>query len=229
MINPFNLKTDDKNELKFKKAILFFLSFIGLILLIFLIYFIININKTATIEILVSPIDATVKIGENTFNTNQTIRIEPGTYDISIKHEGFYDYNGKIEAKKNQTAYILECLPLNPEIDNYYKRNEQDNLRCDAIGDKKADIESLNIIEKNTDKIYSLTPSGSYSDGYKIYTKNKTDEDEAENKKITIIIYLYTCADEKSAKYQTYKQNALNKLKAFNINLDNYNIEYLKC
>ena len=228
MINPFNLKTNDENELKFKKAILFFLGIIGLILLAFGIYFVININKTATVEILVSPIDATVKIGQNTFSTKQTIRVEPGTYDISITRDGFYSYTGQIEAKKGKTSYVLECLSRVPESTINYNYDEY-NKRCLNISDMEVDLEYADYLEKNTDKIYSLTPSGSYSDGYKIYTKNKTDENEAENEKITIIIYLYTCADEKSAKYQTYKQNALNKLKAFDINLDNYNIEYSKC
>ena len=221
MLNPFDLKTNDEHELKIKKAILFAIGVLGIILLVAIIHFIINLPKTSKIEILVAPKDAVVEIGDKKFGTEKTIRIEPGTYKVKIHREGFIDYEGEIEAKKDETSYILEYLIETESTKNYYKNNDDDHSRRQTIEDLRADHFKDNS-NMNSDKIFSLTPFDDYVGGYKITAKD-------EGEKTTLTIYIYTCNDENADDYKRFKGNALKHLEDIGININNYTVKYTQC
>ena len=212
----------DKEESKKKKAlrgtIIFLIAVLVGVTLYSLTSIIINRDKTATIEILVAPTDAEVRIDGRIFPTKATVKIEPGTYAVQIKKDNFIEFNGSIIAKANETAYIYEFLNETDKNGTFYKDNEKEAGRAQEISDKKSDIfhEDYN----GTDQIWNVTPYDNYPGGYKIYAEK--------NKKGNIIVnvYLYTCDDSRVEKL---KEKAKEYLEEQKIDLEKYSINYKSC
>lgn len=212
----------NKDETKKQKAIKGTIIFIVAALLGILIYsvtvMIINRDKTATIEILVAPTDAEVRIDGKIFPTKATVKIEPGTYAVQIKKENFIDFNGTITAKADETAYIYEFLNEENESGTFYKDNEKEAARAQEISDKKSDIFHENYT--GTDNVWNITPYDNYPAGYKIYAEKNGNE------KVVINVYLYTCDNSRVDKL---KEKAREYLEENKINLEKYQIKYSSC
>lgn len=222
MANKKDLFRFDKDETKQRKAlratiIALLIALIG-ILIYSLAFIIINRDKTATIEILVAPSDAEVRIDGDIYPTKATIRIEPGTYAVQIKKDGFINYNGAITANADETAYLYEFLNEEGENNTYYTDNEQEAGRAQEIADKKSDIFHENYT--GTDQIWNVTPYDNYPGGYKIYA------DKDKSGKTIINIYLYTCSDDRVNKLKEKAQEYLEEQK---INLEKYTVKYKSC
>ena len=72
-----------------KRTLIIAVAVFVAIAIIFSVYWVvIESPKTATIDIVVAPVSADVKVGNVRFN-NGKHRIEPGTYDVGITKEGF--------------------------------------------------------------------------------------------------------------------------------------------
>ena len=216
--NLFRFDSNNKQKKYVKASIVFVVAlFIG-----FVIYsvttWLLNIDKTATIEVLVAPNDAVVKIDGKTYPTESKIKIKPGTYAVQIEKDGFISYNGSIKAIADETSYLYEFLNETDENGNYYNDHESDNARTQQISDKKADVfhEKYN----GTDQIWNVTPYDDYNSGYKIYAeKNETGN-------IIVNIYLYTCSD---SRIETLKQKAHEYLEEKKIDLKKYEVKYSSC
>lgn len=72
---------------------------------------IINSTKTAIITFNITPINATISINGNTsYNTSSTYRLHPGTYNITISHDGLdsktFDINLPSHSSTLLTTYL---------------------------------------------------------------------------------------------------------------------------
>lgn len=177
-----------------------------------LIAWIINIPKTATIEVIVAPSDAKILIGEKRYK-NGTHKIEPGDYSIAVTRDDFSPYASEFSIKEGETKKLLVCLN---EIDGntWYDEHKEDNDICR----KAAELASEEYKkEKQTADIYSVTPYNSYDDGFNIVAYE--DEEKGTIVKITLL----SC---KEARREALKPNALEWLKKHNVDPEQYTIEY---
>ena len=177
-----------------------------------LIAWIINIPKTATIEVIVAPSDAKILIGEKRYK-NGTHKIEPGDYSIAVTRDNFSPYASEFSIEEGETKKLLVCLN---EIDGntWYDEHKED----DDICRKAAELASEEYKkEKQTADIYSVTPYNSYDDGFNIVAF------EDEEKGTIIKITLLSC---KEARREALKPNALEWLKKHNVDPEQYTIEY---
>ena len=214
----FRFNSNNKQKKFFKASLVFFISlFIG-----FVVYsvtkYIINIDKTATIEVLVAPSDATLIIDNREFPTKATIKIKPGIYSVEIKKDGFVNYTGEINAIANQTVYLYEYLKDKDGNTNVSDENSEDALRIQQINDTTDELYYKAFV--GDDPIWNITPINDYSSGYRI-----SAEKNEENKTV-INIFLYTCSKDRTEKL---KQGALEYLKENKIDLNNYIIKYSNC
>lgn len=177
-----------------------------------LIAWIINIPKTATIEVIVAPSDAKILIGEKRYK-NGTHKIEPGNYSIAVTRDDFSPYASEFSIEEGETKKLLVCLN---EIDGntWYDEHKED----DDICRKAAELASEEYKkEKQTADVYSVTPYNSYDDGFNIVAY------EDEEKGTIIKITLLSC---KEARREALKPNALDWLKRHNVDPEQYTIEY---
>ena len=177
-----------------------------------LIAWIINIPKTATIEVIVAPSDAKILIGEKRYK-NGTHKIEPGDYSIAVTRDNFSPYASEFSIEEGETKKLLVCLN---EIDGntWYDEHKED----DDICRKAAELASEEYKkETQTADIYSVTPYNSYDDGFNIVAYE--DEEKGTIVKITLL----SC---KEARREALKPNALEWLKKHNVDPEQYTIEY---
>ena len=177
-----------------------------------LIAWIINIPKTATIEVIVAPSDAKILIGEKRYK-NGTHKIEPGDYSIAVTRDDFSPYASEFSIEEGETKKLLVCLN---EIDGntWYDEHKED----DDICRKAAELASEEYKkEKQTADVYSVTPYNSYDDGFNIVAYE--DEEKGTIVKITLL----SC---KEARREALKPNALEWLKKHNVDPEQYTIEY---
>lgn len=189
-------------------AVIFVIAVIAI-----LIAFIINIPKTATIEVIVAPSDAKILIGDKRYK-NGTHKIKPGDYSVAVTRDDFSPYASEFTIGDGETKKILVCLnELNGNT--WYDEHKEDNETCR----KAAELASEEYKkDKLTADVYSVTPYSSYDDGFKIVAY------EDKGGKGTIIkITLLSC---KEARREALKPNALEWLKKHNVDPDKYTIEY---
>ncbi|MBP5674899.1 PEGA domain-containing protein [Candidatus Saccharibacteria bacterium] len=226
----FSFKSNNKQKKIVRlTGVILVVAFIGVIIYS-IINLIVNHDKTATIEILVAPSDATVLIDGKSYSTDTKIKIKPGTYAVKIEKDGFISFNGTIKANMNETSFLYEYLNEVDENGTYYKDNEKELLRTQHISDKKADLFHENYT--GTDEIWNVTPYDDYASGYKIYAEKEESSDlplasGTSNSNTTVInVYLYTCDNDKVEKL---KGKALEYLEEKKINLKNYTVKYSFC
>lgn len=180
--------------------------------IVVLIVWIINIPKTATIEVIVAPSDAKILIGEKRYK-NGTHKIEPGDYSVAVTRDDFSPYASEFSIEEGETRKILVCLN---EIDGntWYSEHKEDNDICRRAAELASEEYKK---EKQTADVYSVTPYDSYDDGFNIVAY------EDKEKGTIIKITLFSC---KEARREALKPNALEWLKKHNVDPEKYTIEY---
>lgn len=188
-------------------AVIFVIAVIAI-----LIAWIINIPKTATIEVIVAPSDAKILIGEKRYK-NGIHKIEPGDYSIAVTRDDFSPYASEFSIEEGETKRLLVCLN---EIDGntWYDEHKEDDDICRRAAELASEEYKK---EKQTADIYSVTPYNSYDDGFNIVAF------EDEEKGTIIKITLLSC---KEARREALKPNALEWLKKHNVDPEQYTIEY---
>lgn len=177
-----------------------------------LIAWIIDIPKTATIEVIVAPSDAKILIGEKRYK-NGIHKIRPGDYSIAVTRDDFSPYASEFSIEEGEMKKLLVCLNEN-DGNTWYDEHKED----DDICRKAAELASEEYKkEKQTADIYSVTPYNSYDDGFNIVAF------EDEEKGTIIKITLLSC---KEARREALKPNALDWLKRHNVDPEQYTIEY---
>lgn len=177
-----------------------------------LIAWIIDIPKTATIEVIVAPSDAKILIGEKRYK-NGTHKIKPGDYSIAVTRDDFSPYASEFSIEDGETKKLLVCLNEN-DGNTWYDEHKEDDDICRRAAELASEEYKK---EKQTADIYSVTPYNSYDDGFNIVAF------EDEGKGTIIKITLLSC---KEARREALKPNALDWLKRHNVDPEQYTIEY---
>ena len=199
--------------------ILFFLVISLVIIIYFFFQWIINYDKTATLDYYLAPSTATVVINEKPLKSDGKIKLKPGTYTIKVSQPGFIEISKNIELKVNQTTYFYEYLEPDSSNQDYYKNHSAEESRTQHISDFKADLERKSYTD--SDPVFKVTPYSSYQAGFSIAA-----EKQPQTTKVKLKITLFTCSDQqieelKSAAYKYLIDNKLNP--------NSYDIEVTSC
>lgn len=200
-----------------KRTIIIAVAVFVAIAIIFSVYWVvIESPKTATIDVVVAPVSADVKVGNVRFN-NGKHRIEPGTYDVEITKEGFGGYTGSITVEAGGTEKLYVCLQKDENNTDYYSSHQEDADACWQV--EEYNFEKLEG-EKYKDPIFQVSPFHSYSRGF--YIDPYLDDDDKVHIKITLV----TCIP---ARAEGLKQIALEWLSEKEIDINKYVVEYSSC
>lgn len=213
----------DQPKTKKSKSLINLILFFLVISLVIIIYFffqwIINYDKTATLDYYLAPSTATVVINEKPLKSDGKIKLKPGTYTIKVSQPGFIEISKNIELKVNQTTYFYEYLEPDSSNQDYYKNHSAEESRTQHISDFKADLERKSYTD--SDPVFKVTPYSSYQAGFSIAA-----EKQPQTTKVKLKITLFTCSDQqieelKSAAYKYLIDNKLNP--------NSYDIEVTSC
>ena len=153
----------DQPKTKKSKSLINLILFFLVISLVIIIYFffqwIINYDKTATLDYYLAPSTATVIINEKPLKSDGKIKLKPGTYTIKVSQPGFTEISKNIELKVNQTTYFYEYLEPDSSNQDYYKNHLAEESRTQHISDFKADLERKSYTE--SDPIFKVTANRS--------------------------------------------------------------------
>ena len=213
------IKSPQKKGNHLLNIIIFFLLLSLFILIYFFITWIINYDKTATLEYYLAPSTATITLDQQNLQPEGKIKLKPGTYKLKITKQGFTDFSTEIELKPNQTTPIYQALEPDSTNSDYYQTHPDEASRVQHIADANADLERKNYTD--SDPIFNITPYSSYQDGFSIFAEKQTL-----SSKIKLNIDRFTCID---SQIEELKSAALNYLKNNKINLDHYDINITSC
>ena len=204
---------------KNKKIIGILVGILLLVLLGFGIYKAIwNGIYSATVNVMVAPSIAKVKIGEDTFKTSGDFRIKPGDYNVEISADGFETITLSITAAKDETAFVREYLKPLEGNENWYEEHDGDALVAGEI----EYIKTNELLEKRAVEhpIISKLPVAVdyYTSDYSSHIKYDLRYEIGEDKQtITIFIDDYTGGN---------KNLAVERLNSFGLDLSGYKIKY---
>ena len=213
----------DQPKTKKSKSLINLILFFLVISLVIIIYFffqwIINYDKTATLDYYLAPSTVTATINNQPLKSDDKIKLKPGTYTIKVSQPGFTEISKNIELKVNQTTYFYEYLEPDSSNQDYYKNHSAEESRTQHISDFKADLERKSYTD--SDPVFKVTPYSSYQAGFSIAA-----EKQPQTTKVKLKITLFTCSDQqieelKSAAYKYLIDNKLNP--------NSYDIEVTSC
>lgn len=213
------IKSPQKKGNHLLNIIIFFLLLSLFILIYFFITWIINYDKTATLEYYLAPSTATITLDQQNLQPEGKIKLKPGTYKLKITKQGFTDFSTEIELKPNQTTTLYQALEPDSTNTDYYQTHPDEASRVQHIADANADLERKNYTD--SDPIFKITPYSSYQNGFSIVS-----EKQENTSKILLKIDLLTCSDDQ---IQKLKDAAYQYLKDNKINPDNYDIRLTNC
>lgn len=213
------IKSPKKKGNHLLNTIIFFLLLSLFILIYFFITWIINYDKTATLEYYLAPSTATITLDQQNLQPEGKIKLKPGTYKLKITKQGFTDFSTDIELKPNQTTPLYQALEPDSTNSDYYQTHPDEASRVQHIADANADLERKNYTD--SDPIFKITPYSSYQNGFSIVS-----EKQENTSKILLKIDLLTCSDDQ---IQKLKDAAYQYLKDNKINPDNYDIRLTNC
>ena len=213
------IKSPKKKGNHLLNIIIFFLLLSLFIIIYFFITWIINYDKTATLEYYLAPSTATITLDQQNLQPEGKIKLKPGTYKLKITKQGFTDFSTEIELKPNQTTPLYKALEPDSTNSDYYQTHPDEASRVQHIADTNADLERKNYTD--SDPIFKITPYSSYQNGFSIIS-----EKQENTSKILLKIDLLTCSDDQ---IQKLKDAAYQYLKDNKINPDNYDIRLTNC
>jgi hypothetical protein len=205
-----------KNEPIRTKIFIIFGIFVSIVLVISLIWWFINKDKTATLEILVTPSSSNILIDNKTYS-NGIYKIKPGEYKVDISKAGFDYYSGNIITRKDQTVKLYIALLQSDGSYSWYLDHQQDDVILSAIGSKEADETQQNLTSKYPILQYIPYTDSSNGNNYKIDVQMNNNNLEY------LTIFFNTCSSDS---IDLYKIEALAWIKSKNINPDDYTIKY---
>lgn len=186
-------------------------------------FFILNLDKTSEIEILVAPKDSIIKLNDTTYK-NGTHKIKPGIYKVTItpdlkifKENQFVNYEKEINIQDKTKFKLYYALEPTQNNANYYLENSADYSIVQGIDDLRAREEQKAYV--NSDPIFLITPYKNYNQGFEIYSEKSPEKN-------LIKINLLTCNPEN---IPALHSKALDWLSSNSINVDKYIIGISSC
>lgn len=149
----------------------------GIIVVVIIILYVIDSGKTASLEALIAPSNATITINGKSYK-NGTYRVEPGTFTAKIEKEGFTSKELSVELQSGKTTKVYDYLvPLDGDM-SWYKNHPEEALLLNSVGDAKADYNSKTYVKKYP--VIDVLPIiyAKYSDDYSTYTEFRIDGGE---------------------------------------------------
>ncbi len=117
----------------------------AILVILALVFFIIDLQKSATLRILVAPTYATVEIDGRTYETDSTHKFYPGTYTAKISAPGFETQEFPLALiGGEETPLYTYLLPSDGNMD-IYENDETESRRLEMVGDAIADHGTTNF------------------------------------------------------------------------------------
>jgi hypothetical protein len=191
------------------------IAFVAILVLIAVITGIIDARKTATIDVLVAPESASVKINGHNYK-NGLHKVEPGDFTVVITKDGFNSYEESFSLASGENKDLAVYLLQTDGGYDWYLSHPDDDIIMTGVGDKQAGKKANEALEKYPIlKILPYRDSNGTSD-YTISPKFTGDELTA------LVIELNTCAEYSKG---IYKNEALLWLGEQGFDPNNYQIE----
>jgi hypothetical protein len=176
---------------------------------------IIDARKTASIDVLVAPKSASVKINGHHYG-NGFYKVEPGDFTVVITKDGFEPYEESFSLAAGETKQLAVYLTQTDGGYDWYLQHPEDDLIMTSVGDKQADATAAQMLEQYP--ILSILPhrdnEGTFD--YTISPKFKGNELTG------LTIELNTCAEYSKG---IYTNEALRWLSGQGYNPSDYQIE----
>lgn len=176
-----------------------------------------NINS-ATISVMVTPSIAKVKIDGREYESMKEYRIQPGTYSVEVSAEGFVSKTEEFVVPENEVTNVFMYLLPTEENKDWYNEHPDDalilgELQNDETTDKLAELRKEYPILKELPLEIDYFTAG-YANRVRYTISYLLNED---NTGFKITITDYTGGN---------RQNALDKLTARGVKLEDFVIEY---
>lgn len=127
---------------------------------------------SATVNVMVAPLVAKVRIGETILAASGEVKIQPGEYDVEITAEGFATKTGKITLISDQIINLNSyLLPNSEETADWYETHEGDAMIMGEIKNNEALKAVTELLEKEPGLNKLPLVVEYYSDKYTKYTK----------------------------------------------------------
>ncbi len=211
------IKTNDEKARQRLALIGFSMVAFVILVLAIILFAIIESSKSVTLDILVAPKSAVIKINDKVYK-NGTYHVEPGEYIINITHDELEPYNDVANFKDGEDVKLYLYLTGKDGDMGWYLGHTDDDMLLNTIGDYYANEESKEYVA--SDPIFKITPYYDYNNGFRVNAAKNNDG------KTEVIVYLYTC-DE--GRVENLKNNAKKWLEKNQIVLDNYDLTYKYC
>jgi len=165
---------------------------------------------TVSVETLIVPSNATVKINDETYSNKRSINLKPGNYTVVTSRDGFETNTQDILVADGQTnAIIASLLPVSEEAKRWQENNMKAYLELEGRAGSIAAQQGQEFIDT-----YPITKSlplqkPTYTIGYRQVT---------EEGKQGIVITINAV--------EGFRESALQELRDRDVNLGDYTIEF---
>ena len=135
------------NKKKKTKILVGIVAFVMVVLMVTLGFLLVDLKYSATLDIVVAPISAEVKIDGKVYE-NGTYKMEPGEVAYEITKDGFATKSGVLNLEDGRTTKLYTyLLPTDGSFD-WYLEHESDQMILNTIGDALAGEESRSYFER---------------------------------------------------------------------------------
>ena len=187
-----------------------------ILVLVAVLFALIEGRKTVTLDILVAPQSAEILLNGEKYK-NGTYYVEPGEYEINITHEELEPYRKIVEFADGEEVKMYLYLTGTDGDMSWYLAHPDDDMLLNTIGDYYAKERSEKYVA--SDPVFAVTPYYDYNNGFRVNAERKDD-------KVEIIVYLYTCDENR---LEVLKKNAGAWLDKQQIDLSKYTLTYKSC
>lgn len=181
---------------------------VSVFIIAIIIVFIFNLSNNSSIEILVAPESAVVKINNKTYK-NGTHKLPSGTYTVNISKDGFTSKEVEVQLVQGETTILSVCLTESDNSNNWYNSHSDDRQLCTKIGDEEAARIEANIIEQYP--ISTIIPIRVIEYDGTNYTNFRIDINQSENCPTDFCLQItdFTGGNEERA-YNTIRERGYN-------------------
>ena len=156
-----------------KQLIIVAVAMIALVLIVSAFFIIRSRIYSATLNVVVSPSIARIKVGDKEYDLTGEIKLKPGEYEMEVYADGFISKKGKLTAVEDETFDLALYLEPTAENDDWYETHPWDaTVRGDIANN--AEIKKYYDL-KNVEPILEYVPYNTFK--YSI----SYEEDCAEN------------------------------------------------
>ena len=174
--------------------------------------------NSATVNILVAPSIAKVKVGGKVLGSYGSFKMQPGEYTVEVSADGFETKTSEIVAVADKTVNVRVYLMPTDESSNWYEEHEHDALILGEIKNEEA-LDALQKLKDDNPILSQLPMEVDYfTDNYSQrvwYTLSYVLNDDISGFVITITDYS-----------GGNREAGMKRLKNLGADLDKYEVEY---